>query len=89
MIIKPGQLGRAILAAGMAACLIAGCSFEPPLHVPKPPKTDSYTAGAHVLKTLGVAKVGEAGKVQQFVYGRAAMADWWHLFGSKKINHLV
>jgi NodT family efflux transporter outer membrane factor (OMF) lipoprotein len=89
MIIKPRQLGRVTLAAAMGAVLMAGCSFEPPLHVPKPPKTDTYTAGTHVLKTVGVGKVGEAGKVQQFVYGQAAMADWWHLFGSKKINRLV
>ncbi len=77
------------LPAALVLLLTAGCSFEPPLHVPKPPKTNTYTAGPQINHTVGVAKAGEAGKVQQFAYGKAAMADWWHLFGSKKINRLV
>lgn len=78
-----------LLAAGLACGLLAGCSFEPPLHVPKPPKTAAYTAGPRVEHTVGTAKAGEAGKVQQFAYGKATMADWWRLFGSKQINSLV
>ncbi len=77
------------LSAALVILLTAGCSFEPPLHVPKLPKTNTYTAGPQIHHTVGVAKAGEAGKVQQFAYGKTVMADWWHLFGSKNINRLV
>lgn len=74
-----------------AVCLaMAGCSFEPKLHVPKPPMTNRYNPG-HKQGTTGkaITRIGNAGAKQQFVYGARVERLWWQLFRSHALNNLV
>ncbi len=82
--------GMALAAlAGMWLLLLAGCSFEPPLHVPPAPKTSAYVAPPKMTKTAAAPALGAAGAAQRLAYGQAVAADWWVLFRSPSIDALV
>ncbi|MGC8552971.1 MAG: efflux transporter outer membrane subunit [Phycisphaerae bacterium] len=69
--------------------LLAGCSFEPKLAVPKAPAVKTYTAGKQPQKLAAVKGVGKAGAQQQFAVGKPIERRWWKLFHSRRINQLV
>ncbi len=88
------QPGRAFWR-GLVPCALliglgmAGCSFEPPLHVPPAPQVHAYTAGKPVRGTVAVKGVGQAGAGQRFAYGKKIRRTWWRLLKSKQINALI
>ncbi len=88
---KPQKNRRGWYAGLVALVLIApaGCSFEPPLNVPKAPAVKSYTASAKVKKIPAISGVGAAGKAQAFAYGAKIEAHWWKLYNSPAIDTLV
>ncbi len=69
--------------------LLAGCSFEPKLAVPKAPAVKTYTAGKQPQKIAAIKGVGKAGAPQQFVYGKRVESQWWKLYNSPQIELLV
>jgi NodT family efflux transporter outer membrane factor (OMF) lipoprotein len=79
-----------VLAAGGACLALTACSFEPKLHVPRAPNTIRYNPGQK-LTTTGktVARTGDAGSKQHFVYGARVKRLWWQLFKSHAMDHLV
>ncbi len=88
---KPGRAFRRGLAFGviLMGLGLAGCSFEPPLHVPVVPKVKAYTAGSPADGAVAVKGVGKAGVSQRFAYGKRIRRTWWKLLKSKKINALI
>ncbi len=84
---RPGPL--AAIAAALALVSLAGCSFEPPLHVPAAPKSAAYTAGKTEKKTAAVHGLGDAGRAQIIRYNARLQRTWWKLLGSRQINGLI
>ncbi len=77
-------------AVGGAFLALTACSFEPKLHVPKAPDTIRYNPGKKLTSTgKTVARTGDAGSQQRFVYGKRVKRLWWQLFRSRALNHLV
>lgn len=79
----------AALWAVLISLGVAGCSFEPALHVPAAPKVKAYTAGAAAHGAVAVKGVGRAGAGQQFAYGKKMQRTWWKLLKSKQIDTLI
>jgi len=73
------------------ACFVSGlfgCMLGPDFHSPLPPKTKSYTQ-TPLPVTQASKQLGKAGEYPHFVMGKDIPAQWWYLFQSKQINHLV
>lgn len=69
--------------------LLTACMVGPDFHSPKSPKVKSYTNKPLSTKTVSTPGAGSAGKSQVFELGKELPADWWYLFRSQEINHLV
>ncbi len=79
-----------LLLFSVAGLLVAGCSFEPKLQVPRAPATARYNPGKRqVATTQAVAGTGLAGAQQRFIYGARVKHLWWQLFHSGKLDGLV
>ncbi len=76
--------------AGLSAGVLAGlsaCAVGPNFKRPPPPTATGYgTAPAQGQTTTAEAAGGNA---QQFVEGLDISSEWWTLFQSPKLNHLV
>src|SRR5258708_6161622 len=76
--------------AGLSAGVLAGlsaCAVGPNFKRPPPPSATGYgTAPAQGQTTTAEAAGGNA---QQFVEGLDISSEWWTLFQSPKLNHLV
>ncbi len=78
------------VSVGGLCVAFAGCSFEPKLNVPKAPSTIRYNPGKKLTTTgKAVARTGDAGVEQRFIYGARVKRLWWQLFHSHALNHLV
>lgn len=78
------QLPR-VLAAWALAATLSGCAVGPDFVPPAPPEVKGYTAGA-TPRTLTAGK-GEA--VQRIVASRELPAQWWRLYGSKRLDRTL
>ncbi|MDA8420238.1 MAG: efflux transporter outer membrane subunit [Pseudomonadota bacterium] len=67
--------------------ILAGCSFEPPLHLPQIPSSAGYTHGPAPTRTAGARTAG--GVPQQFLYGQSLPRKWWELFHSPRLDEAV
>jgi len=76
------------LAAVLAITSLAGgCAVGPDFKRPPPPEVRGYTARP-LPASIGAAG-GSAGPVQHLVPGMDISAQWWTLFHSPPLNHLV
>jgi NodT family efflux transporter outer membrane factor (OMF) lipoprotein len=69
--------------------VLAGCMVGPDFHVPAPPTTKSYTQTILPPKTTRVFAAGNAGKAQYFINNQDIPAEWWTLYHSTALNHLI
>jgi len=58
-------------------------------HSPRSPQLHSYTEKSMPVKTVAAPAAGRAGKSQTFVNGQNISAEWWYLFHSNDLNHLI
>lgn len=79
-----GPVGRRIGAAGVALCVLGGCTVGPDFAHPSAPDTTHYVHGADPTTTAAAAGVS-----QRFVPGGKVASDWWRLFNSTKIQTIV
>jgi NodT family efflux transporter outer membrane factor (OMF) lipoprotein len=82
------RVAAAALVAGLSACAV-GPNFKRPA----PPAATGY-GGAPSQGDLGAAEgkgapAGAGGNVQHFVAGADIPSQWWTLFQSPKLNHLI
>jgi len=78
-----GVVGK--LGAGVALlCLLAGCAVGPDFVRPDVPPVTHYAIGADPTATASVD-----GTAQHFDIGAEVAADWWHLFGSSKLDAVI
>jgi len=66
--------------------LTAGCAAGPDFRRPEPPAAKSYTSKPLPER---VSPAEASGPSQQFVQGMDIPAQWWTLFHSPPLNHLV
>ena len=87
----------AIVARIAVAALLAGlsaCAVGPNFKRPAPPEATGY-GGAPSQGDItsaegkGAAAAGAAGNVQHFAAGADIPSQWWTLFQSPKLNHLI
>jgi len=71
------------------SCILVGCMVGPDFHSPSPPTATTYTKTPLSAKTVNIAEAGKAGKAQQFVTGQTIPAEWWALYHSTALNHLI
>jgi len=75
------------LAPALLATLLAGCAVGPDFAPPAGPTTHAYLPGQPPVTT--VAASGEGGQAQRFDASADLPADWWTLFRSPALDHLV
>lgn len=77
---------RVVALAGFGLCLSA-CAVGPEFVPPAPPSVATFGAKAPAAKT--VAAKTALGASQKLRSGGEVPADWWRLFGSAPLNHLM
>ncbi|TAK78310.1 MAG: efflux transporter outer membrane subunit [Gammaproteobacteria bacterium] len=77
-----------LLAIALPICLSA-CMVGPNFHQPDAPNVSRYTETPLPMKTASTPSAGQVGKPQLYVYQQTIPAEWWYLFHSPEINHLV
>jgi NodT family efflux transporter outer membrane factor (OMF) lipoprotein len=68
----------------LLAGLAAGCAVGPNFKHPSAPAVSHYAHGSDPVDT-----VNAHGAAQHFTPGARVAADWWHLFGSEKLDAVV
>jgi NodT family efflux transporter outer membrane factor (OMF) lipoprotein len=77
--------GRRLLLALAAA--LAGCAVGPRFKSPAPPAATDYGSASVAGETA--AAPGAGGEAQRFIADLNLPAEWWTLFQSVKLDHLV
>jgi len=67
--------------------MLGGCAVGPDFHQPLAPTMTGYTAAPQPVRTVSTDALG--GQAQQLSTDQAITADWWTLFHSETLNHLV
>jgi NodT family efflux transporter outer membrane factor (OMF) lipoprotein len=71
-----------------AACLaMCGCTVGPDFHVPAAPAATGYTAAALPEETVAAPVAG--GAAQRFMPGADIPVQWWEMFHSPELDHLI
>lgn len=78
-------LGCAAIAA--TAVLLAACAVGPDFRAPEAPAASVYTEKPLPAQTEATAVPG--GEAQRFESGGEISAQWWTLFGSPELDHLI
>jgi NodT family efflux transporter outer membrane factor (OMF) lipoprotein len=68
---------------------ITGCMVGPSFHSPRAPDTQRYTHTSLPNRTIATPKAGNAGKIQDIAMNEDIPSQWWTLFHSQEINHLI
>lgn len=76
-----------LIAAVFIAGLLAGCTVGPDFERPASPDVAVYTADPVPAKTAAAPVA--LGESQRFVSGVRASQQWWHEFGSPKLESLI
>jgi NodT family efflux transporter outer membrane factor (OMF) lipoprotein len=69
------------------AAALAGCAVGPDFKTPEAPPVTGYLKDRLPAETA--AAPGAAGDAQRFRSGQDIAADWWRVFRSEPLNHLV
>jgi NodT family efflux transporter outer membrane factor (OMF) lipoprotein len=84
------RIAAGVLVAGLSGSLAAGlssCAVGPNFKRPTPPAATGY--GSAPAQDETTSAEGTGGNVQRFVAGMDIPSQWWTLFQSPKLNHLV
>jgi len=82
-----GRIRAALLASAALSAVLAGCTLGPDFARPKPPAVDSITGQPLPAKTQAADAPG--GGAQEFVKAMDIPGQWWTLFHSEPLNHLI
>jgi len=69
------------------SAMAGGCAVGPDFHQPPASDLTGYTAAPQPVRTVATDTFG--GQAQQLSADQAITADWWTLFHSEALNHLV
>jgi NodT family efflux transporter outer membrane factor (OMF) lipoprotein len=72
---------------GVALAAAAGCAVGPNFKRPAAPGADGYGSASSQLDTAATQSAG--GDAQHFIATTDVPSQWWELFQSPKLNHLV
>jgi NodT family efflux transporter outer membrane factor (OMF) lipoprotein len=73
-----------LLCAGLTGCMVG-----PNFRSPASPVTPTYTEYPQPKKTISTPHLGSAGKTQHFVSGADIPAQWWRMYHSPQMDHLI
>lgn len=77
----------AMLGLLILTSVLAGCAVGPDFQPPEPPASSRYTAENQPSRT--VSALSAFGASQQIVPGLSLDGQWWHGFGSARLDDLV
>jgi NodT family efflux transporter outer membrane factor (OMF) lipoprotein len=77
----------AAFIAGLALASFSGCAVGPNFKRPAPPTAAGYGSAPVQGETVSVEQA--AGNAQRFVAGLDIPGQWWTLFQSPQLNHLI
>jgi NodT family efflux transporter outer membrane factor (OMF) lipoprotein len=72
---------------GLSLALLAGCTVGPHYRAPQPPTVTTYDAQPQAPST--VSSPGPGGAAQQFKASSEIPAQWWALYHSPELDHMV
>jgi NodT family efflux transporter outer membrane factor (OMF) lipoprotein len=78
---------KSIWMTAASALVLMGCAVGPEFHSPKAPETKAFTATALPAQTAAAPGVG--GNAQHFNNGEKIPRQWWRLFHSDALDHLI
>jgi NodT family efflux transporter outer membrane factor (OMF) lipoprotein len=81
------RLPLVVACAALVGCVITGCTVGPRYRPPAPPRVGTYTPAPQPAET--VSSVGPAGEAQHLNPAMDVPAQWWTLFHSPELDHLV
>jgi NodT family efflux transporter outer membrane factor (OMF) lipoprotein len=74
----------------LAAAAVSACAVGPDFRTPPPPATTHYTRAPEPTGTVAAPGAsGASGTAQTLIADRDIPADWWTLFHSTALDHLV
>lgn len=73
----------------LICAILSGCMVGPNFHRPPLPTAKTYTHAPLPKKTVSTRLPGSGGKSQYFDPGKNIPAEWWTLFHSAALNHLI
>lgn len=85
-IVRLLQKGTTISAV-IAGLVVYGCAAGPNYRPPEAPNVKAYIEGELPAETVGAP--GTAGPTQRFNPGKDIPAEWWTLFGSDELDHVI
>jgi NodT family efflux transporter outer membrane factor (OMF) lipoprotein len=68
--------------------VVAGCTVGPDFKTPDPPRDNTYLSGDPAAETVSVPDV-LGGEAQHFVADLDIPAQWWDVYQSRPLNHLI
>ena len=77
----------AMALTGALIASLAACAVGPSFKRPKPPAASGYGSASLRIETAAVDSAG--GSAQRFVSGMDIPGEWWALFKSSGLDHLV
>ncbi len=75
------------VALAFSVCALSACAVGPNFKPPAPPTASGY--GSALSQNQTAAAEGPDGSAQRFVAGKDIPAQWWTLFQSQALDHLV
>jgi len=84
---KPPRLIVGALIAGVLSAGLWACAVGPNFKRPSPPTATGY--GSAPMQGQTNAAMSAGGSAQRFVAGMDIPSQWWTLFQSEKLNHLI
>lgn len=81
--------GSRRLCAWLLPTVLAGCTVGPDFERPALPDAGRYTAQPVPATTAATAGPVNGGQAQTLRAGEVVPQQWWHAFGSQKLNALV
>jgi NodT family efflux transporter outer membrane factor (OMF) lipoprotein len=78
---------RARVALTLSICALSACAVGPNFKPPAAPTASGY--GSALSQNQTAATEGPDGSAQRFVEGKDVPAQWWTLFQSPALDHLV
>lgn len=69
--------------------MLYACKVGPNFHSPVAPQTKQFIHGHTPTKTAASPLSGKSGKAQYFKQNQKISAQWWRIYHSKELNHLI
>lgn len=81
--------GSQLVIFFVISLFVTSCMVGPNFHSPAAPHIDHYTPHPLPKQTVSTSSIGNSGKSQRFISKKDIPVEWWALFHSPQLNHLI